>query len=101
MIEGLMDLGGGVAFRVVSPELDRIRDALGEDLHGLLGAQDIGGWRPHITIQNKVAPKIARALVAHLQPSFHPRPLVISGLALHRYLGGPWEDLGRWSFRGA
>lgn len=26
MIAGLMDLEGGVAFRVVSPELDRIRD---------------------------------------------------------------------------
>ena len=25
-IEGLMDLGGGVAFRVVSPELDRLRE---------------------------------------------------------------------------
>src|SRR6476661_1826083 len=45
-IEGLMDLGGGVAFRVVSPELDRIREGLAEELHGLLGAQDSGGWRP-------------------------------------------------------
>ena len=28
------------------------------------------------------------------------RPLRIAGLELHRYLGGPWERLGRWSFRG-
>src|ERR1044071_569052 len=33
-IEGFMDLGGGVAFRVVSPDLDRIRDDLASDLHG-------------------------------------------------------------------
>ena len=25
------------------------------DFHGLLSAQDQGGWRPHVTIQNKVA----------------------------------------------
>ena len=56
-----MDLGGGVAFRVVSPDLDRIREELADDFHGLLGAQDCGGWRPHVTIQNKVAPKEARA----------------------------------------
>lgn len=99
-IEGLMDLGGGVAFRVVSPDLDRIRGQLAEDLHGLLGTQDSGGWRPHITIQNKVAPKVARAFIANLQQGFRPRPLAVSGIALHRYLGGPWEDLGRWSFRG-
>jgi len=99
-IEGLMDLGGGVAFRVVSPDLDRIRNELGRDLHGLLGAQDSGGWRPHITIQNKVAPKIARALIASLEREFRPRALAIGGLGLHRYLGGPWEKVAVYPFRG-
>jgi hypothetical protein len=99
-IEGLMDLGGGVAFRVVASDLDRIREDLARDLHGLLGAQDSGGWRPHITIQNKVAPKVARALLASLQRDFRPRPLAISGFGLHRYLGGPWENVASWSFRG-
>jgi 2'-5' RNA ligase superfamily len=98
-IEGLMDLGGGVAFRVVSPDLDRIREELAQDLHGLLGAQDIGGWRPHITVQNKVAPKIARALIARLEQGFVPRALAISGLGLHRYLGAPWEKIAIYSFR--
>jgi hypothetical protein len=99
-IEGLMDLGGGVAFRVVSYDLDRHRESLVQDLHGLLGAQDVGGWRPHITIQNKVAPKIARALIGALQSGFEPRPLTISGLSLHRYLGGPWEAIAMYRFRG-
>lgn len=98
-LEGLMDLGGGVAFRVVSPDLDRIRDDLANDLHGLLGAQDKGGWRPHITVQNKVAPRHARALKQSLESGFRPRPLKIGGLELHRYLGGPWERLGAYSFR--
>jgi hypothetical protein len=99
-IDGLMDLGGGVAFRVVSPELDRIREGLVHDLHGLLGAQDSSGWRPHVTIQNKVAPKVARALIASCEREFRPRPLAISGLGLHRYLGGPWERLAICPFRG-
>jgi hypothetical protein len=99
-IAGLMDLGGGVAFRVVSDELDVIRAELGEGLAGLLGAQDSQGWRPHVTIQNKVAPKVARALLAQLERGFTPRPLAIAGLGLHRYLGGPWEQLAAYPFRG-
>lgn len=95
-----MDLGGGVAFRVVSPDLDRIRRELAEDFLGLLSAQDSGGWRPHVTIQNKVPPKEARALIARLERDFRPRPLAISGLGLHRYVGGPWESLAAYSFRG-
>jgi len=99
-IDGLMDLGGGVAFRVVSPDLDRIRDDLVGGLHGLLGAQDAGGWRPHVTIQNKVAPKVARALMASLESGFRPRPIRIHGLGLHRYAGGPWDEIAVFPFRG-
>jgi hypothetical protein len=98
-IEGPIDLGGGVALRVVSPALDRMREQLAAGLHGLLGAQDSGGWRPHVTIQNKVAPKIARALKQQLEVEFAPRPLAIAGLGLHRYLGGPWEDVAAYRFR--
>jgi hypothetical protein len=100
-VAGLMDLGGGVAFRVVSEELDSIRDELAESFHGLLSAQDAGGWRPHVTIQNKVAPKAARALRLELERDFRPRGLRISGLGLHRYLGGPWQRLAVSGFRGA
>ena len=99
-IDGLMDLGGGVAFRIASTDLDRIRRELAIDFHGLLGAQDAGGWRPHVTIQNKVAPKEARALMKRLGAEFRPRPLAVSGLGLHRYLGGPWEELATYRFRG-
>ena len=99
-IEGLMNLGGGVAFRIVSPELDGIRAELAHDLRGLLGAQDSGGWRPHVTIQNKVAPRVAKALVEQLERGFSRRPLAISGLGLHRYLGGSWEKLAIYPFRG-
>ena len=99
-IEGLMNLGGGVTYRIVSPGLDRIREQLAEAFHGLLSAQDAGGWRPHVTIQNKVPPRTARALLDQLEQGFQPRPLAIRGLALHRYMGGPWELLASYSFRG-
>lgn len=99
-VVGLMDLGGGVAFRIVSAELDALRDQLACDLYGLLGAQDQGGWRPHVTIQNKVEPKEAKALQARLRAGFERRPVAIEGLALWRYLDGPWEPVRRWTFRG-
>ena len=95
-----MDLGGGVAFRVVSDELDAIREAIADHFHGLLSAQDSGGWRPHVTIQNKVAPRAARTLMAELATSFQPCPLGVVGLSLHRYLGGPWEKIATYKFRG-
>lgn len=97
-IEGLMDLGGGVAFRIVSPDLGRIRSGLARDLHGLLSAQD-DGWRPHVTVQNKVAPKVSRALLCSLERDFRPRPLAMRGLGLHRYREGPWETLSVYPFR--
>jgi len=99
-IEGLMNLGGGVAYRVVSTELDRMRRELADGFHGLLSAQDAGGWRPHVTVQNKVPAKVARELLEALERGFRPRPLAISGIGLHRYLGGPWERIAIYSFRG-
>ncbi|MCW3797008.1 2'-5' RNA ligase family protein [Sphingomonas sp. BN140010] len=98
-VAGLMNLGRGVAYRIVSDELEEVRRAIADHFHGSLTAQDGQGWRPHVTIMNKAEPRAARELLGELQASFHPRPLKISGLALHRYLGGPWEKLGAWTFR--
>jgi hypothetical protein len=97
-IAGVMDLGGGVALRVASEELDAIRREIAERLHGLLTAQDTAGWSAHITVQNKVAPREARVLIKALGDV--GRPLGISGLGLHRYLDGPWETIRTFRFRG-
>ena len=94
-----MNLGGGVAYRIVSDELDAIRDDIAEAFHGSLSAQDAAGWRPHITVQNKVPPNDARKLQGRLEADFRPRALAIRGLGLHRYLGGPWETLTIYPFR--
>lgn len=100
MVTGLMDLGGGTAFRIASSDLEAIRNMLASDLHGLLSAQDSGGWAPHVTVQNKVRRGGAIELQKALSQGFEPRPLAISGLGLHLYLGGPWESLGVYRFRG-
>ena len=99
-IGGVMDLGGGVALRVESPGLEAIRADLADAFAPMLVPQDRAGWRPHVTIQNKVAPAGAKALRVRLEQDFAPRPLRIAGLALWHYLGGPWELAGRYSFRG-
>ena len=99
-IAGLMNLGRGVAYRIVSDDLEAIRRSIAEHFHGFLSAQDSQGWRPHVTVMNKAEPAAAKAVLRELEAGFTPRPLKIAGLELHRYLGGPWERLGRWSFRG-
>jgi hypothetical protein len=65
---------------------------------GLLTPQDAAGWRPHVTIQNKVAPHEARALLRRLSQDFQPRRVAIGGLAIWRYRGGPWEPVSRHMF---
>ena len=94
-------LGRGVAFRVRSPELEMMRGEIAENFHGSLTSQDSAGWVPHVTVQNKVDPVVAKELLLDLQAGFQPQPLRIDGLALHRYAGGPWEPLARYKFRGS
>lgn len=99
-IAGLMNLGGGVAFRIASDDLDAIRADIAERLHGLLTAQDSAGWSAHITIQNKVLPRDAKALMMAIGDRYDRRVLDLPALGLHRYLGGPWERLRTFPFRG-
>ena len=99
-VSSVMNLGGGVAFRIASEKLDRMRGYIADHFHGLLTAQDAAGWSAHVTIQNKVAPRVARELIDALGTTYDRRPVRISGLGLHRYLGGPWERLQVYPFRG-
>ena len=97
-VAGLISLGGGVAFRIESPDLADIRARLAEAFAPMLTPQDRAGWRPHVTIQNKVTPTEAKALLRVLEADFSPRPVSIAGLASWRYRGGPWEPLSRHMF---
>ncbi len=95
-----MPLGSGTALKLSSPDILDLRDAVAEHLHGLLTAQDQHRPRLHVTIQNKVAPKEAKALQAQLAGTIEPREFAFPGLALHRYRGGPWDFVRRFAFRG-
>ena len=99
MMSGLRSLGGGVAYVIMSAGLTTLREELAEAFTGCLTSQDAQGWRPHVTIQNKVDPRVARDLLANKEREFRPRPVGLAGLALHRYRGGPWEFVQRWAFR--
>ncbi len=98
-ISGIVDLGQGTALRVESEALESLREELADALRGLLTSQDLAHWNPHVTIQNKVTGREARALQQQLRARFRRRPLAIKGLAAWRYLDGPWAPIRSWPFR--
>lgn len=98
-ITGIIDLGEGTALRVESAGLIALREELAGAFHGLLMPQDQVPWRPHITVQNKVAPREARRLQQALRATLERRPLAIRALASWRYRDGTWEKLKMHPFR--
>ena len=99
-ISGLFDLGTGTAIALHSEPLLRLRAMIAEHFHGNLTAQDLYEPRPHITIQNKVTKREARALQAELGPTIETRGFAFPALELHLYKDGPWERVKRTAFRG-
>jgi 2'-5' RNA ligase len=93
-VTGLRPLGRGVAYDLASAELAGLHRELALRWRDDLTPQDRQPLRPHVTVQNKVAPEAARALLADLQADFTPYDVQAEGLALWRYLGGPWEPVG-------
>lgn len=96
---GIMSLGGGTALKLQSPDMLALRARIAERFHGMLTGQDQHMPRLHVTVQNKVSSKEAKALQAVLEPQIMPQDFAFRGLSLFRYLGGPWEALGNWRFR--
>ena len=97
-VEAMRFTGRGVAYALSSRPLEALRRALADDWSGRLTAQDAQGWRPHVTVQNKVEPGTARALHAALAVEFRPFTFTAPGLLLWRYRGGPWEALAEFAF---
>ena len=94
-VAGLMSLGRGVAYRIESPALEEVRAQLADRWASLLTPHDAVPWRPHVTIQNKVEPKTAKALLGELAADFRPRLVATAGYASWWYRAGPWEPLSR------
>ena len=97
-VTGLRPLGRGVAFVLESEPLTALRADLAARWRGWLTPQDRQPFRPHVTVQNKVDPAEARALLAALRAGFAPFAAESRALALWHYRGGPWEAAGRFPF---
>lgn len=90
-LPSLQFLGNGVAITVSSPELRQAHKTLAATWNAWLIPQDRQGYRPHITIQNKVNPETARQLYEDLGARWQPRTGWGEGLLLWYYRQGPWE----------
>lgn len=91
-------LGRGVAIEIESETLVKLRSRLASVWSPWLTSQDRQGYRPHVTIQNKVSPEQARSLYGELSTRWSPLTAEAKGLLLWRYLKGPWELIDEISF---
>jgi hypothetical protein len=91
-VTGLKFMGRGVMYTLSNAELPALHRRLQQQWQPWLSAQDQQGLRPHITVQNKVDPAVARALLLELESGFQPFTVQGTGLALWAYRGGPWEQ---------
>lgn len=91
-------LGRGVAFRLDCPALLDLRRDLASRWAAGLTRQDAGKSDLHVTVQNKVEPAVARALHDDLAATLAPWDATVTGLALWRYDGGPWEPMAQFPF---
>lgn len=92
---GVRFLGSGVAIEVACPGLLKLRRHLAREWEQWLGAQDKGGYRPHITIQNKVDAAEARRFFESLREEWVPFAGKAEGLYLWHYRGGSMGTCGR------
>ncbi|GAB3863820.1 2'-5' RNA ligase family protein [Hymenobacter segetis] len=97
-VAGLRSLGRGVAFTLENDDLRALHRRLQAAFAPHLTPQDQQKLQPHVTIQNKVDPAAARALLADLQADFAPFEAVGTGLHLWAYRNGPWESLAEFPF---
>ncbi len=88
-------IGRGVAFPLAAPDLVALRARLASTWSAELSRQDRERFRPHVTVQNKVTPELARETLRRLQHGFVPWSTEGTALLLWRYLGGPWEAVER------
>jgi 2'-5' RNA ligase len=98
-VTGVRFLGRGVAIDLDAPELTALRRGLAGAFDPWLTRQDRQWSRPHVTVQNKVEPEVARALYTDLSAAFVAETVTARGLGLWDYLGGPWAPAGEFLFR--
>lgn len=94
----IIKLGRGVAYKIESEALRLLQEYLKKQWQPWLTPQDRQGFRPHITVQNKVAVEAAKALYEELAANFQPFSAQGTGLSLWEYHGGPWQKVKDFNF---
>ncbi|MGW5723620.1 2'-5' RNA ligase family protein [Amycolatopsis sp. NPDC003865] len=99
-VDGVRSLGRGVALVVRAPELASVHARVRRRWADRLTPQDEQPLKPHVTVQNKVSPETAAATLEVLRTDFGPGEATATGLAVWRYVGGPWEPVAALRFGG-
>ncbi|MDQ3278182.1 MAG: 2'-5' RNA ligase family protein [Bacteroidota bacterium] len=98
-VTGVRSIGKGVAFTIESPTLLALHKTMQVKWQQWLKPQDKQKLWPHITVQNKVSPQVAKETLQTLQASFQPFAPKALGFQLWTYLGGPWEAIKSYPFQ--
>jgi 2'-5' RNA ligase len=98
-VDEVMDLGGGVAYRLRSTELDLLRASLAAELADHLTRQDRQPFRAHVTVQNKAPREVVLETLTRVRDAFEPFTATATGVAVWRYEGGPWSAVRQVPFR--
>lgn len=97
-VAGIVNFGKGVAYRLVSEELQALHQQLQQTFGPWLIKQDRQPLRPHITVQNKVTSFKAQQLHGSLLQDFAPFEIRTTGLQTWHYLHGPWKAAATFPF---
>lgn len=99
-VTGLRFMGRGVAYVLECPPLQTLHRAMQTTWQAHLTPQDQQKLNPHVTVQNKVDPAVARSLHQQLAADFQPFETTGIGLHLWAYRNGPWQSLQLFDFEG-
>jgi len=91
-------MGGGTAIAVESAPLMALRARLADRFSARLSSQDRSGFKPHVTIQNKVPSRVAKTFYTEFSRDWQPRGGRGEGLDLWLYEGGPWRHWRTYAF---
>jgi hypothetical protein len=100
-VKDVVSIGNGVAFKIDCPPLNKLHLLLQNKWQAWLTPQDRQKLWPHITVQNKVAPAVAKQTLLQLKERFESFDALGIGLSLYAYEGGPWKLVQEFPFRGA
>jgi 2'-5' RNA ligase len=94
----VVSIGKGVAYKIESNELLQVHKQLQQRWEQWLIPQDKQKLWPHVTVQNKVRPDIAKETLNLLKPSFVSFNAYGVGLDLWEYNNGPWQHVHTYWF---